>query len=334
MTTTMNDIAEAMGVSTMTVSRALTNKRGVSDSLRRQILSTAESLGYFRNTFSDNAETTLKLGILVSELEDYTYGILSGIYNVAETVKCDLVIHLPQNQREDPDQVVAELSRSGIHGLIYVTGYKLHRQQDLIPLLSRGFPCVLINQDPISPEILSITITDYQGAYDATKYLLQLGHRRIAFIAGPSDEAGSAKRYRGYKDAINQAGVSLDESLVIPGNFNAIGGEKAAMELLSRSERPTAIFAASDNMARGAIQACDRLGIRIPDDVSLIGFDDIRTASQTNPPLTTVKQPLRQIGQAAMRLALSAIRRENNVYGLILQTSLVLRNSCAPYHID
>lgn len=330
MPTTMNDIAEAMGVSTMTVSRALTNKRGVSAGLRQRIVTTAESLGYFQNTFADNSETTLKLGILVSEMADYTYGILTGIYNIAETVHCDLVIHLPQNQRDDPDRVVAELSRSGIHGLIYVTGFKLHRQQDLIPLLNRGFPCVLINQDPLSPEILSITITDYQGAYDATKYLLQLGHRRIAFVAGPPDEAGSAKRYRGYTDAMIEAGITLDESLVIPGNFTALGGEKAAMELLSRPERPTAIFAASDNMARGVIQACARLGIRIPHDVSLVGFDDIRAASQTNPPLTTVKQPLRQIGQAAMRLALSTIRKENNVTGLILQTSLVLRDSCAP----
>jgi DNA-binding LacI/PurR family transcriptional regulator len=119
--------------------------------------------------------------------------------------------------------------------------------------------------------------------------------------------------------------------MIIPGNFTAMGGEKAALELMSRPIKPTAIFAASDNMARGVFQACARLGIRIPQDVSLMGFDDIRGASQTNPPLTTVKQPLREIGQAAMRLALSSIRKETSVYGLILKTSLVLRDSCAPH---
>lgn len=202
-------------------------------------------------------------------------------------------------------------------------------------LETRGIPVVVV--DPVGePEQAtpSIGATNWSGGLTATRHLLELGHRRIAVISGPGDVLCSRARVDGYRAAIETAGLTADPVLVRNGNFHVEGGYEQSRFLLRLADRPTAIFAGSDLQALGVYEAARELGLRIPDDLSVVGFDDLPVARWVGPPLTTVRQPLLEMAAAGARLALDLARGEQPAHRRVeLATSLVIRHStAAPPH--
>jgi LacI family xylobiose transport system transcriptional regulator len=225
------------------------------------------------------------------------------------------------------DQVVARRP----HGVILVLSGLDEGQRAL--LTSRNIPYVVMDPagDPGADEP-SIGATNWQGGLAATRHLVELGHRRIGAISGPSRMMCSRARVDGYRAALETAGVPFDPHLIKTGDFHHEAGYRLGLELLRRPDRPTAIFAGNDLQAVGIYEAARELGLRIPEDLSVVGFDDVPVARWVGPPLTTVRQPLMEMGEAAARMVLGLGREEQPSAGtrVELATSLVERSSTAP----
>nr|BFF19265.1 hypothetical protein GCM10025730_27860 [Promicromonospora thailandica] len=201
-----------------------------------------------------------------------------------------------------------------------------HQQLD-----RRGIPYVVIDTDGEPPaDVASVGSDNWNGGLAATRHLLALGHRRIAMITGPWDMLCSRARVDGFRSAHEEAGAAVDPTLVRSGNFYVEAGFQHGLELLSLPDRPTAVFAGSDMQALGLLRAAHQLGLRVPEDLSVVGYDDLPLASWVGPPLTTVRQPLREMGAAATEILLDMARgRSPKVRRLNLSTELVVRESTA-----
>jgi LacI family transcriptional regulator len=193
----------------------------------------------------------------------------------------------------------------------------------------QNFPYVLIDHQGIGDYARSVGATNWQGAYDATRYLLELGHRRIGFITGAMDLGCSVDRLAGYAAALSDFELGVDPLLIRTGDFFRPQGFSGAYSLLDLPQPPTAIFASNDEMALGAMEAARVRGLGIPDDISVVGFDDIGQASLVHPALTTVRQPMEQMGRSATRMLLELIADPQQQMGRVtLPTTLVVRGSC------
>ena len=188
---------------------------------------------------------------------------------------------------------------------------------------------VVVDPNNVTPDCPAVIATNRAGALAAIEYLISLGHHRIGFIGGRPELQSAVRRLQGYKDGLQQAGIPLDPHLIQAGDYSRRTGGACAQRLLSLSEPPTAIFAANDQSAIGAIQAIHQAGLRVPDDVSVVGFDNIPEASYTNPGLTTIDQSIAEMGCVATKMLMSLIdgdSLESNVYKV--PTQLVVRDSC------
>jgi LacI family transcriptional regulator len=332
---TLSDIADDVGVSIMTVSRALADKPGVALDTRHRVLESAKRLGYAANSEGRVVarETTSTIGVLVNNIgsEDIAE-IIEGISTILDVANYDIVIFNPFRMRRTPDDYVFEVSQRAVDGLLIAAANTLVVQSvDYIEQLCRQrFPVVFIDQRVPNSTVPFVTAENWQGAYDATRYLIQLGHRRIGFIVGPLTESPSGERLSGYRDALAQNGIAYDEALIRYGDFSRQSGYVAAQSLFAANEPPTAIFASNDPMAFGVIKAAQQMDKRIPEDLSVIGFDDIASTAETHPPLTTVRQPLREMGRVGAQMLLDMLRGRPHMAKAELRTSLILRDSCAP----
>ncbi len=202
--------------------------------------------------------------------------------------------------------------------------------EHVLGLQARRIPLVVMDRDISGAAVDTVLTDNAQGGWQATHHLVYLGHQRIGCITGPSNLTPSADRFAGYQGALRESNIALDETLVIQGDFQYEGGYQAAQKLLALTNPPTAIFACNDLMAIGAISAAIELGLQVPRDLSVIGFDDIRLASFTNPPLTTVVQPKYEMGVLATRLLFERMdKRDLPPRRQLLETALVIRRSTA-----
>jgi LacI family transcriptional regulator len=194
-----------------------------------------------------------------------------------------------------------------------------------------GAPVVAVDHNAGSLTLPSVDSDNFEGAVAATEYLLGLGHRRIGFLAGRSDLESGRLRKHGYRQALETAGLTVDPALIRVGEFQPESAEDAARQLLGSGERPTAIFAANDVSALATISAAKSLGLRVPDDLSVIGFDNVPESALSDPPLTTIEQPIQQMGFDATLLLLRLIEGEEvPSTHTMLPTKLVVRGSCSP----
>jgi LacI family transcriptional regulator len=221
------------------------------------------------------------------------------------------------------------LSKKQVVGIIFVaTGDQV---DSLNFLLSQELPVVVVDRELPNVEVDSVLTDNRNGGYVATQHLIELGHRRIACIAGSSRITPSAERVTGYRQALADAEIPVEESLILRGDFHPASGQAAATALLCSPHPPTAIFACNDLMALGAIRAAAKAGKRVPEDVSLVGFDDIELDSFLNPPLTTIAQPKTEIGTLAASLLTERIGNKKRPYRkTLLSTRLIVRESTAP----
>ncbi len=334
---TLSDIADDVGVYIMTVSRALADKPGVAAETKQRVLESARRLGYTVNPEgrAPAREIASTIGVLVNNIgSEYAGEIIDGISNILDVANYDIVIFNPYRMRRDPNDYVIQVCQYAIDGLLIAAANRLQPQSVnyLEQMIRQHFPVVFIDQRVADSTVPCVTAQNWQGAYDATRYLIQLGHRRIGFIAGPHTESPSGERHAGYQDALTQNGIPYDDLLIRNGDFARQSGYIAAQSLLAMDEPPTAIFASNDPMAFGVYKAIQQTGKRIPEDISVIGFDDIGLSADIHPTLTTVRQPLREMGRVGAQMLLDTLRVRDHppVAMMELRTSLILRDSCAP----
>lgn len=271
------------------------------------------------------------IGLLVPNLDNgYVGTIMRGIDQELERANYDLVLYTSHRHTSHEWFYVSAIANGLTEGLLLVA--PLVPTTYLNALRERNFPYILIDQADTTENSSVVEATNWEGAYKATRYLSQLGHTQIAFITGALAIRSAVDRLDGYRAALADSDIPVRDELVIEGDYQQQTGYEATKRLLQRaSPPPTAIFASNDLSALGAMDAARECGLRIPDDVSIIGFDDIPQASLSYPKLTTVHQPLEQMGQVAVKLLLERIADQNRPpQRITLATQLIIRDSCGP----
>lgn len=328
---TIFDVANEAGVSYSTVSRVLNNKEHVSPEKRDRVLRAMAQLGYVANIQARTLAGGRShiVGLLVHGLDtSYIGEIMKGIDNELHHANYDLMLYTTHRRKMKESAYVVKLTRNLVDGLLLVL--PRNAEAYLETLRQRRFPHVLVDHQGLpSVDAPSVGATNWQGAYEATSYLIALGHRRIGFITGTMDLGCAQERLAGYKAALEKHGLIVAPELIREGDFLQPRGYLCAKELLALAEPPTAIFASNDISAFGVMEAVRDHGLQIPRDISIIGFDDIPQAGSVHPPLTTVRQPLEEMGSIAARMLLTYITEPDKpVERVELPTELVIRQSC------
>ncbi|MFI6487601.1 LacI family DNA-binding transcriptional regulator [Streptomyces sp. NPDC050564] len=329
-TATLAEIAREAGVSAPTVSKVLNGRADVAPGTRTRVEELLRAYGYRRRR-AEAARSPL-IDVVFHELESaWAMEVIRGVENVARDEGLSVVLSESSGRltpgRTWADQVAARRP----HGVVLVLSGLDESQRAL--LTSRSIPFVVVDPagDP-GTDVPSVGATNWHGGLSATRHLVELGHTRIGAISGPSRIMCSRARIDGYRAALETAGLTVDPELIRQGNFHHGMGYLAGLELLRLPDRPTAVFAGNDLQALGVYEAARELGLRIPEDLSVVGFDDLPLARWVGPPLTTVRQPLTEMAEAAAKLVLELGREERPSAGtrVELATSLVVRSSTAP----
>lgn len=331
---TIMDVARISGVSSATVSRVLSGYEFVRESTRNRVMEAVEHLGYVANLQARSLAggRSQIIGLLVPNLDNgYVGTITQGIDRELAHVNYDVMLYTSHRHPDKESLYVSAIANGLTEGLLLIAPLVPASYLDV--LREQNFPYVLIDQSDATENSSVVEATNWQGAYDATLYLRKLGHTRIAFIAGTPAVRSAADRLQGYKAALADCDIPFREEWVIEGDYQQQTGYRATKTLLQRVEDPpTAIFASNDLSAFGAMDAARECGLRIPDDISIIGFDDIPQASFVYPKLTTVRQPLEQMGQVAVKMLLAQIEDQSSPpQRITLATQLIIRDSCGPY---
>ncbi len=329
MRVSIKDIAKAAGVSHSTVSRALSNNPLVAEATRGRIQKIARDLAYTPNAIARGLVTqhTRTVGVIVTALTDPFAGeIFRGIEEVAADNDYRLFLGTSHADPVHEVNLVKGLREWRVDGVIVASS----RVGSLyMPLLKEiGVPIVLINNQHGGPFIQSVGVDNVASACIATRHLIEQGHRVIGYMKGPPEHASSDDRLLGYRRALAQAHIPFDPSLVQSGNGRVDGGVQA-LGFLSRSPVPTAIFCYNDMTAIGALRALKARGLRVPQDISLVGFDDIEFASYVDPPLTTICQPKDEMGRLAMQMVIDLLHGKT-ITDVLMPGELVVRESTSP----
>ncbi|MEK8032991.1 LacI family DNA-binding transcriptional regulator [Ideonella sp. DXS29W] len=331
---TIIDVAREAGVSIKTVSRVLNREAGVHEQTREQVLAVVAQLKY-RPKLSARSLAGARSFLIGLLYYDPSAAFVGGVQKGA-AVRCreagyHLVVESIENEAPDietqVDRMVAALRPDGM----ILTPPLCDNPQVLKVLSDSGTPTVLISPGDHDPALLTVRMDDVHAAQEVTQLLIELGHERIGFIRGARDQAASELRYQGFKLAMEAAGLSVDEALVYQGDFTFPSGVAGAHHLLGQKGRPTAVFASNDDMALGVLSAAQRLGLQVPGELSIAGFDDSPAASLVWPPLTTVRQPIEEMARVAVDMLVTpaAGGDEATPGGRVLPHRLVPRDSTA-----
>jgi LacI family transcriptional regulator len=335
MTATITDVARRAGVSTATVSRVLNRNYPVSDGVRQRVLDAVRDLGYVANAHARALLTSTSgtVGVILHDVSDpYFAEIVRGIQEVAGLE--DRLVVICNSQRE-PDREITyiEMLRAQRVDAIIMAGghilddeYVMALREQALQLRAQGSRLILCGRHPVRAD--AVVPDNTAGGARLVRHLLDRGHRRIAHIAGPPNFSTTQDRLDGYREGLASFGLAADPDLVATGDFTREGGYGAAGRLLDAGVGFTAIFAANDLAAVGAMARLQERGLRVPEDVSVAGFDDVPVARDVTPALTTVRVPMVDMGRQSMRLALRDPGAPHEV--VRLGTELVVRRSVAP----
>lgn len=326
----IKDIARAAGVSHSTVSRALQGSNQVSAGTVARIRKIAEEAGYrpsaaARSLVVGRSNT---IGVVVTNIADpFVAGVVSGIEDMAEQHGYSVFL---ANSHADPQRelrVVRSFEERRVDGII-VTSSRVGALY--VPVMERlRVPVVLLNNQHPSEFVHSVLIDNLGASYEATRHLVELGHRRIAYIGDRLGHQSDTERSAGYRRALEEAGIEFEPTLAVRGNGMPEGGEDAMAQLLSLPQPPTAVFCYNDMTALGVMRRIRAIGLRIPRDVSVVGFDDLYLSQYLEPPLTTVRQPMRQMGRMAMETLLHIFDGPHSTHNLRVEGQLIVRRSTA-----
>jgi LacI family transcriptional regulator len=329
-TVTIEHVAKTAGVSVSTVSRVLNSKGDVASETQDRVRTVIDDLGYTRNLAARSMRSFRKnlVGLLMPDIAyPFAIEVMKGVNQAIAESEFDLLVYTTGDVRKSgsashEQRYVSLLNNSITDGVIIVA--------PVTDEFATDAPIVSIDPLMSKPHYPSVHATNYRGAMDAMEYLLRLGHRRIGFISGRSELESSNRRLQGYRDALERVGLAVDKELIASGDYTTETGTKCARHLLSLEKPPTAIFASNDQTAMGVYQAAKEMNLHIPEDVSLVGFDNIMESKYLE--LTTVDQFISKMGFVATKMLITLIRGEpleSQTYQT--QTQLVIRDSCRTY---
>ena len=329
---TIIDVARAAGVSIATVSRVLNNYQHVRPALRERVQAAMDQLGYMPNQQARRLVGAKSgvIGLLVPGLgSEYIGEIVRGIDDELSEVECDLMLYNTHRHKSKEEHYARKIANGLADGLLVVVP---HLSESYLDGLRRAnFPHVLADVDYSNGKSWSVGITNWQGAYDAVRYLIELGHRRIAMITDLMELTTTTSRVAGYRQALADHGISYDPDLVQEDNYIDPQTQAKTEALLKLPQPPTAIFTTADLSAFRIMEVLRQKNIRIPQDMSLIGFDDIPQAKMVYPRLTTVRHPLYEMGRVAVRHLLEQIEQPGlPPQHIQLETRLEIRESSVP----
>ncbi|WP_419706914.1 LacI family DNA-binding transcriptional regulator [Promicromonospora sp. NFX87] len=333
---TLADVAREAGVSPGTASKALNGRLDIAEDTRKRVLEAVAALGYRPTTAQWEPTRTRTIAAVTDVVTSpYISNVLQGLLAAAAGARTDVLVRLAPDRAVRATKAaarawVAEQKESGVVGIVGIT---LAEPNAVLQAAKEVYmPFVMI--DPVSlddPRTISVGSANWAGARTATEHLLELGHRRIAWIGGPVASAAARERFHGYRAALDSAGISLDQALVRSDPFSIETGLVHGRELLSLPEPPTAVVTGDDEIAVGVLAAARELQVSVPERLSVVGFDDTPQASWTTPQLTSVHQPLAGMGQMAVETVLAMADGVQPASRHIqLATSLTVRDSTAP----
>ncbi|MED1781331.1 catabolite control protein A [Brevibacillus fortis] len=333
MPVTIYDVAREAGVSMATVSRVVNGNPNVKPLTRKKVLAAIERLGYRPNAVARGlaSKKTTTVGVIIPDISSLFFSELArGIEDIATMYKYNIILCNSDQRMEKELQLINTLLEKQVDGLLFL-GAEI-KEDHLQALTSTSVPTVLAATRDADNVLPSVSIDHFQAAYDATEALVARGHKRIAMIAGPAnDPLAGLMRYEGYKKALKDAGIELDEELIATGNYFYESGLSTTKAFLALKNPPTAIFAANDEMAIGAIHAIQDSGLNVPGDIEVIGHDNIRLVEMVRPRLTSVVQPMYDIGAVAMRLLTKYMNNENvEEHVVLLPHRIEYRESTKP----
>ncbi|MFS0705358.1 LacI family DNA-binding transcriptional regulator [Cellulomonas sp. 179-A 9B4 NHS] len=333
---TLTDVAARAGVTKGTVSKALNGRSDIAEDTRRRVLDAVAELGYRPSTQPWTPPRTRALAaVLDGEESPYVSGVLRGVLAAATASRADLLLRAAPDREARRTRTLARawVEQQLASGVVGVIGLTVGEPATMLAAAeAAGLPFVMV--DPVdvdTPEVVSIGSTNWAGGRTAAEHLLELGHRRIAWIGGPSASAASQERFHGYSAALDSAGVGLDRDLVRDGWFSVDTGLRHARELLRLPSPPTAVVCGDDEIAVGVLAAAREHGVPVPGRLSVVGFDDTPQAMWTSPALTSVHQPLTGMGRMAVETVLAmadGVQPASRQVQLV--TTLTVRDSTAP----
>lgn len=313
-------------MSVATVSKVINQRHGVAAETSARVRAVIEELGYEASLVAQSLrnQRTNVIGILVADLEPFSTELLKGAAEAIRDTNFELVVYSAGGRTTDhvgwERRYLSRLSGTLIDGAVLVTPTVVDVPSDV--------PVVAVDPHTGPSDLPTIDSDNLRGARLATGYLIELGHRRIGMLAGRSDLQSAQLRQYGYRYALAAAGVPVDEELIQPGAYDPEVSAKSARRLLSAANPPTAVFAANDLSAIAVIAVAKELGLSVPDDLSIVGFDNVPESALSSPPLTTVEQPIREMGRRAIDLLIRLIRGEPaEATHITLATNLLVRAS-------
>ncbi|REK61732.1 MAG: LacI family transcriptional regulator [Brevibacillus sp.] len=332
MKTTIYDVAKKAGVSISTVSRVINNTGRISAKTKKRVLDVIEQLGYQPSVVASalTGKRTRTIGLIIPDVANPFFAELARrVEDRGRELGFNLLMCNTDNNPDTEDMYLSLLRQKSVDGIIIGTNARNHRV--LRELLEENLPVALIAQDIPELMIDVVAVDDYLGGYQAAQHLVSLGHKRIAILVGNMNRTSDKYRLEAFRQALEDHGLELTEELVIRTDYSREDGKRAARELLTSPKRPTAIFACFDFLAIGVYQAAKELGLRIPDDVSVVGFDNTILASIVDPPLTTIAQPIDEMGRQVMDLLVREIEGDKKTkQRVILPPELIIRQSTKP----
>jgi LacI family transcriptional regulator len=330
---TIADIAQKAGVSKQTVSRVINDKPDVAPQTREQIQGLIKAMGYAPDPIARSMKgRSYTLGCITPNFSDLNISsIVQAAQNTARENGFFTLVTSAETEIDFPS-ILNEMINRRVDGLLVINPRDDNRYHHLLPHIENGLPIVYIKNTPINESVSAICLDDECGGFIAAQYLLSLGHTSIVTILGPENEECTQKRLSGFTKALRNADIPEDPRLIVNGDWSAKSGEAAIRKLLGYQVQFSAICAQNDWMAMGAIRALRGSGLKIPDDISVVGYDDLPITAFFDPPLTTIRQPIEQFGIRAAEVLINHIRKPDKLPEIItLVPNLVIRDTCAPF---
>ncbi|MGO3807789.1 MAG: LacI family DNA-binding transcriptional regulator [Sphingobacterium sp.] len=334
----IKDIAKQLGLSVSTVSRALRDAHDVSQETRKKVLTLTDKLKFKRNSNAAAlaSGSTKNIGVILPFITNYYFStVISGIQEEAYEQGYTEIIYITNDDVERELKLLESISATNIDGLLISISSNSSINDHFQNLIDEGLPIVFFDRVPHDITASKVMQSDYDGAYLATKHLLNQGYNRIAHIAGPKELTFTQERLRGYIAALKDHKIDPEETHIIFSGFDQIHGLHDTEKLLELSNSPNAIFAVNDRKAVGAIQAIKNAGIKVGKQIGVIGFTNDPISTVIEPNLTTVEEPAFEIGRQSCKLLIRHIKNEDfETQELLLPCKLILRESASNYNVE
>lgn len=329
---TIADVAQQAGVSRATVSRVLNHHETVNPILQDRVLLAVETLGYRPNRIAQRlrSNTSDVIGVIVSDIQSpFFVSVVRGIEDAAYTNEMNMVLCNADEDLERQRTYLSYLQAENVAGIIVSPTWHMNESDELEMFLNSGIPIVLMDRVVQNYQFDTISVDNVDGAYNATKHLIDMGHIDIAILGGNLKLSTGQGRYDGYIKAMQEAQLPIKDDYVMFGNFTEADGYRLTIDMMTQATPPQALFVNNNLSTMGALKAIRELGLTMPQDVAVVGFDEIPMATELITPLTVVAQPTHEIGQEAIRLLLRRLKSPNApIQSLLLQTQLIIRESC------